>query len=1433
MGSMKYPALRLLGVSTVVLLTTCTDDRGPLEPGPTEPSVTVISQPPTGAEIRLARVMEPGEIGVRNPAGLAFSPASGTLLVTRLPDAVAASTTDIDQVTLDGDPAVTVQIGTGVTEPVNMAFDASADRLLIFESPTDELIEIRAKPDGSLDPQTIDRFDALSFGVENPRGMTVDQASGRLFILDSTGRRIISVEQDSRQGFEEAVISEIDLRKTGLSNLRGLALHPTFGTLYTLDPSRGELHELTRTGEIVATHDVSEFGFQNTQGMTFGPSGDSTDDPDEWSLYIADSGEGSGAAEGGSIAEVSFDRAADALAAEILATVTGSLIQTIDTWQFAPPSPDPAGITYLTHLDHLLIGDSEVNEMSLYAGANLFEISLSGSVLDTYTTLAYSGEPTGITLNPANKHLFISDDNADQIFEIDPGPDEIYNTADDVVTSFATDDFGSDDPEGLTYDPVQGVLFIVDGVDSEVYRVSPGGNGVFDGVPPTGDDQVTSFDTETHDLVDPEGIAYDSDFGHLYIVGKPATTVFHVTTSGALLRTLDISAASARKPAGLAYAPGSLNPDQMNLWIVDRRVDNVSDPNENDGQAYEFSLPLLGGNILPTVTISEPAGGSRISEGTPVTFTGTATDAEDGDLTAALQWTSNQDGPIGSGGSFATSTLSVGTHTITASVDDSGGLQGSDQVTVTVESSDPSVPVFNETFEATGYDEIWSEGETLGTGVTLDEDYSTSSVTGAPSDWGSQSLQIVLAAGEDSYVEHDYAGSSYAESYMRVEFIVGSDDLVDGDVTHFVSVRGPGSEKMYQFLFARAGGQPYLTTQVFHDGTSNIYNMVISLNTRYRAEMYWSATKDEWEFRVDGNTRASGSLTGPAVDWELARFRLGDIGGQQDAAATVYVDNMAFSTASWVGGATAPTASFTWVATDLTVDFTDTSTDGDGTVTGWSWDFGDGASSPVQNPQHTYAAAGVYSVVLTVTDNDDATDNSTQTVTPTNPGEEPGTVEVRVAASTDDAEENASGSVGVTSSDLELVFDSSDQTVGMRFNALTIPHGATITGAYAQFTVDEANSGATSLVIEGEAADNAPTFSTSSFNISSRSTTASSVSWSPVPWTAIGQAGPDQRTPNIASVIQEIVNRPGWSSGNSLVIIVSGTGERTAESFNGASASAPLLHVDYIIGASQAPMASYTWSATDLTVDFTDTSTDSDGTVTGWSWDFGDGQTSTVQNPQHTYVAAGDYTVTLSVTDDDGAASVTPASQSVSPTAPNQAPTASYTWSATDLTVDFTDTSVDADGTVTGWSWDFGDGASSPAQNPQHTYVAAGDYTVTLSVTDDDGATDPSAPQTVTVTAAAETTVSAISPSSVVAGSTTAMTVTGSGFDPGATVTFENGTTGPPPEIADVVVVDAGIVTVTVTTKTGGPKRDRLWDVRVSNPDGSSGVLEGRLTITQ
>jgi hypothetical protein len=172
-------------------------------------------------------------------------------------------------------------------------------------------------------------------------------------------------------------------------------------------------------------------------------------------------------------------------------------------------------------------------------------------------------------------------------------------------------------------------------------------------------------------------------------------------------------------------------------------------------------------------------------------------------------------------------------------------------------------------------------------------------------------------------------------------------------------------------------------------------------------------------------------------------------------------------------------------------------------------------------------------------------------------------LDVRVASGTDDAEERTSGGVGLTSSDLELVSDGNEQTVGIRFTGITIPQGATISYASIQFQVDESSSAATSLTLQGEAVDNSVTFSTANGNISSRSRTSAAIPWTPPAWNTVGEAGADQRTPNIASAIQEIVNRGGWLSGNALAIIVTGSGSRVAESFNGSSAAAALLHIEY------------------------------------------------------------------------------------------------------------------------------------------------------------------------------------------------------------------------------------------------------------------------------
>jgi hypothetical protein len=139
-------------------------------------------------------------------------------------------------------------------------------------------------------------------------------------------------------------------------------------------------------------------------------------------------------------------------------------------------------------------------------------------------------------------------------------------------------------------------------------------------------------------------------------------------------------------------------------------------------------------------------------------------------------------------------------------------------------------------------------------------------------------------------------------------------------------------------------------------------------------------------------------------------------------------------------------------------------------------------------------------------------------------------------------------------------------TVGMRFINVAIPEGATISNAYIQFQADEAQSGLTSLTIEGEVRDDAnpPTFSAINGDISLRARTAVSVSWSPDPWLAAGDAGVAQQTPNIATIIQEIVNNLNWMSGNSIVIIITGEGKRTAESFESPSGEA-VLHVEYTV----------------------------------------------------------------------------------------------------------------------------------------------------------------------------------------------------------------------------------------------------------------------------
>jgi hypothetical protein len=151
--------------------------------------------------------------------------------------------------------------------------------------------------------------------------------------------------------------------------------------------------------------------------------------------------------------------------------------------------------------------------------------------------------------------------------------------------------------------------------------------------------------------------------------------------------------------------------------VIERRL-NLTDAAASGGGMQTCIMVAGVANNAPAVMINTPADGSVFNFGANISFTGTATDTEDGPLSASLSWTSSIDGSIGSGASFMTSALSAGVHTITASVTDSGGLSGSDSITVTVNppGTDPVVMI-----TAPADLSVYTEGDSISfTGTATD-----------------------------------------------------------------------------------------------------------------------------------------------------------------------------------------------------------------------------------------------------------------------------------------------------------------------------------------------------------------------------------------------------------------------------------------------------------------------------------------------------------------------------------------------------------------------------------------------------------------------------------------------------------------------------------------------------------------------------------------
>jgi uncharacterized protein YjiK len=570
------------------------------------------------------RTFYPSEFAVEKPLALSYSATLNRFysLVQAGTAPASAGMSAVVAYTAYEELVDTTPLKSLLGDTLHMAFDDAHGRLFLLNSTFTQLVQVKVDDQGRLDPATEVFTDISAWGLSNIEGMTVDTAGGSLLFLDGAASQLLKVKLD--ESVEGANIERLDLAHLGVRDLRGLTVHPTTGHLYLLSPARETLYELEQSGQLIAQFDVSELALAEPRALVFAPSADLTDPDGTIHLFIADRHVANdpldpveplphqlflpfSAQDTDSSAsrtppageqELGFDRIVevtldpsrlDVTAASVQLT-TLTLIQTIRTSSFNPPSPDPSGITYLPETGILLVSDGEVDEMPrLFTGKNLFGVTRTGALSYTRTTTSFTNEPAGVAYNPTNKHYFFSSDSQKRVWEVNPGGDGVLNTNDDTITTFSTSAFSSMDPEGLDYDPGSGHLFIGDGTNHEIYRVNPGADRIFNGLPASGgDDIVTHFDTAVLGIRVPDGVDYDPVSGNLVMISNNENRLYAVSTAGTLVQTFDISAANALQLGGVQLAPGSTGSGTTSYYIVDRRVDNNQNPNENDGRIYEF-----------------------------------------------------------------------------------------------------------------------------------------------------------------------------------------------------------------------------------------------------------------------------------------------------------------------------------------------------------------------------------------------------------------------------------------------------------------------------------------------------------------------------------------------------------------------------------------------------------------------------------------------------------------------------------------------------------------------------------------------------------------------------------------------------------------------------------------------------------------------------
>ena len=690
---------------------------------------------------------------------------------------------------------------------------------------------------------------------------------------------------------------------------------------------------------------------------------------------------------------------------------------------------------------------------------------------------------------------------------------------------------------------------------------------------------------------------------------------------------------------------------------------------DDDGATASSIFNVTVANRAPVAVAT--ATPSEVTRASPITFDGSGSSDVDG---AVVNWSwSFGDGARAHGARVEHTYASYGTYLVTLTVRDDRGAVNSTSVLVTVRNQPPTADINASVASAL-------------TGVEVSFDGSNST------DPENQIAEHIWSFGDGGSAKGAKVKHAYADDgWYVVRLTVVDQDGASASTELLVTIfnRPPGASASAQVSEALTGENFNLSSE----GTSDPDGRPL-----------WYA----WDLG-DGEVAYGPTATHAYADsgtYTITLTVTDDDGDEGTATVTVVALNRA-------PVVVAPPDINTVTGSMVRLDGR-AATDADGRVVEWRWDFGDGTTGTGPMASHAYSSRGIYNVTLVVVDDDGATATAFAHVTVRNVAPVARVTGTLAVLSGEEVSLSGTESHDLDGTITEFRWVLGDGTTSL---GPTVRHAYTAVGTYrVRLVVVDDGGLETSAEVEVQVLNRAPRARASatpailltSDTVSFDGRASSDADGSIVDWTWIFGDG--------SLAHGETVGHAYAADGVYMVVLT------VLDDAGGADSTSVFVQVENRppVPVAAGPAESLTLVA----VDFTGSnSTDPDGTVERWFWDFGDGRTADGMVVGHAYDAPGPYTVRLTVIDDDSRTATT----TVGITVANRPPEATATVvssSYVNETVKFDcSASHDPDGLISKWMWVFGDGSSEEGREAFHEYLASGTYVWNMTVIDDRGTT--------------------------------------------------------------------------------------------------------------